>query len=683
MNFLYPSFLFALAAVSIPIIIHLFNFRKFKIIYFSNVRFLKNVQQETKAKSRLKHLLILLFRILTISALVFAFAQPFIPAPNVLTSPKQDIVGIYIDNSFSMDAESKYGNMLDVAKNKAKSIIDAYPASARFLLTTNDFELKHQHLVNREQLMEFVGKVQVSPNSRKLSDVLSRQKDFLSYENAGKSRNDIFIISDFQRSVTDIGNFKNDSNLNVQLLPITAQPANNLYIDSCWFETPFHKAGQQEELFMKIINKSKEAYNNIPVKAILNDSLKALGSFNILPENSEIVSLKFTNTAAGFFNGVIEISDYPIVYDNTFYFSFSISGNMNLLIINGQKESRYLSALYGSDDYFKVTNTNEKNIHTSAFSDFYTIILHEVKNISSGLAQELLNYSGNGGTVVFIPDFSGEEDSYNNFLSLFMANTITGIDTHKTRVEYVNYNNVIYSNVFQKKEENPDLPYVSRQFIFNEFTTSNDEVILKTQNKNVVLSVIPHGKGRLYVISIPLSSESNNFAKHPLFVPTFMNIALNSKPLSKLQYMIGRDNVIELTRSNLAESDKVFHIVDIRNKVDFIPRHIISNSVVRLFIENNITKAGNYLIKYNDEAIAPVAFNYDRKESDLSYYSDVEIHEAMEKYNLKNYSILDTDTKFLTKVVQQISKGVQLWKWFVILALFFIACEIAVIRLLK
>ena len=51
MKFLYPQFLYALALVAIPIIIHLFNFRKFRTVYFSNVQFLKSVKEKTKSQS--------------------------------------------------------------------------------------------------------------------------------------------------------------------------------------------------------------------------------------------------------------------------------------------------------------------------------------------------------------------------------------------------------------------------------------------------------------------------------------------------------------------------------------------------------------------------------------------------------------------------------------------------------
>ena len=73
MNFLFPTFLFGLSAIAIPIIIHLFNFRKYKKIYFTNVQFLKELKQESDSKSKLKEWIILLLRILAIS---FSMTSP-------------------------------------------------------------------------------------------------------------------------------------------------------------------------------------------------------------------------------------------------------------------------------------------------------------------------------------------------------------------------------------------------------------------------------------------------------------------------------------------------------------------------------------------------------------------------------------------------------------------------------
>src|SRR3972149_9984072 len=107
MSFVYPQFLFALFAISIPIIIHLFNFRRFKKVYFSDIRFLKEVKQQTQNRNRIKHLLVLLARILAIAFLVLAFAQLFIPTTNKNSTAGIQTLSVYVDNSFSMENVSK------------------------------------------------------------------------------------------------------------------------------------------------------------------------------------------------------------------------------------------------------------------------------------------------------------------------------------------------------------------------------------------------------------------------------------------------------------------------------------------------------------------------------------------------------------------------------------------------
>ena len=141
MLFANPVFLTALAALAIPVIIHLYNFRRYKKVYFTNVRFIAEIRQESKKRSQLKHLLILLMRLLAITALVIAFAQPYLPS--VLQKKNitdRQAVSIYIDNSFSMEALATNGKLLDIAKTKAIEIASAYKPSDLFQILTADFE---------------------------------------------------------------------------------------------------------------------------------------------------------------------------------------------------------------------------------------------------------------------------------------------------------------------------------------------------------------------------------------------------------------------------------------------------------------------------------------------------------------------------------------------------------------
>ena len=215
MQFLFPSFLWALLALAIPIIIHLFYFRRFKKVYFTNVKFLKEVKEETSARSRLRNLLTLLMRLGAMAALVLAFAQPFIPVDTVVKKG-QKAVSLFIDNSFSMSALSQDVPLIEKAKQRAREIIKAYNDEDEFQIITNDFEGRHQRMVSKEDALTLVDEVVISPAVRTISNVLSRQQQAL---NASTDNNISYLISDFQKNITDIENYS-DTTLEVNMVPL-------------------------------------------------------------------------------------------------------------------------------------------------------------------------------------------------------------------------------------------------------------------------------------------------------------------------------------------------------------------------------------------------------------------------------------------------------------------------------
>jgi hypothetical protein len=145
-----PQLLFGLFAIAIPIIIHLFNFRKHEKVYFSSIRFLDEVKLKNNKKRNIKNLLILASRIIAIAFLVLAFAKPYKPVNKEENSIKN--VFIYIDNSLSMDAISDKGRLLDIAKNKSEDIINSYESSSSFYLLTNNFSTIYP--LNKEDISQ-------------------------------------------------------------------------------------------------------------------------------------------------------------------------------------------------------------------------------------------------------------------------------------------------------------------------------------------------------------------------------------------------------------------------------------------------------------------------------------------------------------------------------------------------
>jgi hypothetical protein len=687
MKFLHPTFLFALFAVAIPILIHLFSFRRYKTVYFSHVGFLKDIKKESQKKSRLKQLLMLIARILTIVFLIFAFAQPYIPTgDNLQEKSDESLVGVYVDNSFSMNALSEKGQLLERARNKAAEIAQAYPPGTKFRLITNDLSPQHQHLFNKDQFIRQVAEIQTSPNVIPLSQVHNRfgMQNLLTEENEGGS---LYFISDFQRSITDPENIDNEEIYNY-FLPLTPNQVNNLYVDSCWVEVPAHGLNQEETIFVKIKNNSNEDYQNLPLKLFLNDSLKSITNFSVEAQNEIIASLSYTNVSGGIKQGKIEITDYPFTHDNTWYISYYVEPKLQALAIysnsaGSQEGLGYISALFENDDYVELDEMSIQGLQISRLSEYNTIFLINPENFSSGLLNELASAVENGSSVVLFPKIGNDIAANNQFLNTFGAATISGIDTTKQEISGIDFDNRFFRDVFKEREEDALLPEIDGHLKFRENIRTAESNLLWFQNGDKALSTFPYQKGKVWIFSFPLNKKNEAFARDILFVPSLYNIVLNSLPDQQISYTIGKDQTYLLPQKINASLESTIEIENRATGDRFIPSVNITEQGTRLELGSMIETAGHYLVKNEDETIAAIAFNHNREESDLRYFKPGELEDKLASANVKNASVIENADDNFAEVFEDIKRGKQLWKWSILLALFFILTEVLIARFWK
>lgn len=675
MRFLSPGFLFALLTIAIPVIIHLFNFRKFRKVYFSNVRFLKNVQIQTSSRQHLKDRLILATRILGISFLVFAFARPYIPVADQQNAFQQEVLSIYIDNSYSMEAVNKEGTLLDEAKRRAREIASAYSLNDKFQLLTNDFGGKYQRLLSFEEFQTAVDEVSISSANRKLDQIISRQKDvFLKEPN---SRKTIYLISDFQKNMLSAAPVPADSTVKTRLIRLNSNPQPNISIDSVWFSTAIHKPGDSEKLMVRLRNNSEEEAINIPVKLQVNKVQKALTSMTIKPRTTQTDTLTFSGLQSGWQEAQIEITDFPVVFDDKFYFSFNVQPSLSLLIINGSKENEYLNSVYRSDPFFKVLNVAAGNINYSGLAEYPLIILNEVAAISDGLGQQLNNYIRNGGSLIVFPDLENDQYGLKKFLSSAGTDVPVEVLNTENKVSLINLEHPVFQGVFENVPKQIDLPVVKKYIRYSSQNTTNRQILLEMPGKVSFFSEYRLGSGKIYLSAVPLSSETSNFARHSVFVPIMYQTTLLSLRNQSLFYKLNREQQIELPKISL-NSNQTLKLKN--EKFEAIPDLRQNENFSQLYIADQIKQAGNYQLLKNDSLIAVLSFNEAGSESDMSYASDEQIKELFPKQRIE---ILNTDPGSLTNAVKSINQGTSLWKVCLILALVFFAAEILLIRFYK
>lgn len=679
MHFIYPGFLFALFTLAIPIIIHLFNFRRFKKIYFTNVRFLKEIRQDTQSHSRLKNLLILISRLLAVAFLVFAFAQPYIPITNKKAEAGTRRVSIFVDNSFSMDAMGKNGSLLETAKKKAREIALAYDQADQFQILTASFEARHQRLVSREEFLLLIDEIKPASSVRTLSEVVQRQQDAISHGDVKTTRN-AYIISDFQKSISDEMN--QDTSIQYFFVRTEASRLNNIYIDTCFLSTPFIQLNTPNELVVVIRNKGNADSENIPLKFSINGVQKSLASIAVPKESSRETRLSFTISEPGWQKAELTLTDFPVTFDDKFYFSFNVRRNLEILCINGKEKSIPLNSVFGNDDYFNLKNQPAGQVDYSAFRSSQLIILHEVPTFSSGMIHELDEYTRNGGTIFIIPAEDIDYASYNELMNALGMDPYREKSQAADKVVSIEQKSELFAEVFERGKslpENLDLPVVNRYYIFGRNTRSNSQSVMRMQNGSAFLASGTAGKGSVYALASPLQNDASGFPRHALFVPVFIRAALQGTSEIKPPLVIGNDNDF-LIEDTLVSNDNVFHLTNPEIKFDFIPESRMLNSNTVISVHDQVTVAGNYELFSGEKLISAVSFNYDRKESDLEVLSNDELKEIANRSGISNLNLIDDEGGDLTHKITQLNEGKRLWKYCVIAALIFLAIEILLIR---
>ncbi|HEY1040223.1 MAG TPA: BatA domain-containing protein, partial [Bacteroidia bacterium] len=681
MTFLYPAFLFGLFALAIPIIIHLFNFRRFKKVYFTNVRFLKELKQETESKSKLKHLLILISRLLAITCLVMVFAQPILPVSDSRIKTGQKAISVYIDNSFSMESVSKNGLLFEVAKNKAREIAGAFGDADKFQLLTNDFEGKHQRLVSKEEFLQLLDECKISPAFKSTSEIYNRQKDLLVSSGANDKRN--YIISDFQKNMADIAAVKTDSAISTAFVPLTLNNSGNLYIDTCWFDSPVQQSGMIQKLHVSIINNSANTIENGIVKLYINKKLVSPATFKMEPESKTDVVISYLIKDVGLQQCYVEIEDHPVTFDDRMYFSYQVKKNIPTLVINGTetRSAGYFNSLMKNDSLFSYSEMNEKNIDFSKFASTDFIILNGISTISSGLSSEIRKFVDNGGTVFILPAMKSDIASYNSMFGALSAGQFTTIDTVDTKADKINYAQGLYEGVFEKKQEDIDLPKIYLHYSSGALRP-NEDVIIRLLNGKSFLSSFENKAGKVYVCTSPLDDEANNFARHALFVPTVIRMAINSTPGVPLYFKSSANEVIAL-KNETSNKEGALHITDESGKLDLIPEMRKQMGLINLYPQNQLKEAGNYFIKEGTNILNGVSFNYSRKESELAYTSPDDLKKEILNKGDTNLSLIEPSEKNISSSIAELSSGTKLWKLFLILTLTFLLTEILLIRFFK
>lgn len=682
MKFVYPEFLWALFALVIPIVIHLFNFRKYKTLYFSSLQFIKHVDQQTRSTQKLKHLLVLFLRLLAFAFLIFAFAQPYIPVNNDNESAGKPVLAIYIDNSFSMTAKGTEGELLSESREMARKMIKNASLDTRILLSTNLMNGIEQRLLTKVDALEQLDKIEPVALVRNIDDILNWQRAFLDKENESRQKIGIrqyVFFSDFQKSSARTAELKEDEVAFYYPVKLTAQAKENIYVDSVWFSSPIHRIGENNELNVRVVNAGDEDLTNVELHCEISGVKRDV--FLDIPAKNKIETIvNYTERSGGYKSGTISVNDQQLFWDDEYYFSYFVDKETSILIVNGEQASAAVGQVYNLEPFYKVKSIDQNAFVLDELNQVDLVFMNGVNEIPSGLAQNLQDFAKSGGTIALFPGTKCNISSWNNFLQTVEMPSIGKVFTSGAKIEKLIYDDPFFAGVFEKKKENIHFPSVTKAYQTFSGSGNSSYEIIKMQN-GMPLFVRSQGALNLFLFTSSLDNEFSAMTTNALFPSLILRIGEMSQRKAPISLIIGKESYYPLYKKQVGEAP-----IHIKNKeVDFIPQIQQEGLVSYLSLSGmealENLNAGNYDI-LDETKIGVLSLNLDRKESEIETFDENELVDLLHDAGLKNVSFSEIKNgQSLTKI--DIEKPFEYWKISVLLALILLLSEMMVLKFWK
>ena len=642
MQFKHPEILYFLFLLVIPILVHLFQLRRFKKEYFTNVRFLKELSIQTRKSSKIKKWLLLITRMLLLAAIIIAFAQPFFQAKDKQNTTNE--MYIVLDNSFSMQAKGKKGELL---KRAVQDLLENTPENQTFSLITNSETFWNTDIKSiQKEVQNLTYSALPFQLESAMAKIKSRKTPF---------HKDVIIITDAlgleQKQLKSI-----DSNFNTYFINPEAEQKNNISIDSVFI---YQNLNDFYEIGVKLTSYGEQK-NAIPI-ALYNEN--KLIAKTLVKFETEENTINFTIPKKDF-NGYVSINDNSLSYDNTFYFSISKPEKTNVISIGKSEKSGFLSRIYTPSE-FNYSNSTIETLDYNSIEKQDVIVLNEVEKIPQALETNLKSFVEKGGNLVVIPSNENATSDLNRFLGMFGKIQFGALQNANKLVTKIAFQHHLFQSVFEKKIVNFQYPNTKQSF----GVASPNPPVLSFEDQSVFLTALQNQISAVYVFSAPINKVNSNFQNSPLIVPIFYNMAQNAQKTGVNAITIG-ENQPFLVDTNLLKDE----IVNVKNANEkFIPIQQSLNNKVKLLFNEYPTIAGNFGVYKQENLIQNISFNYNRSEGNL----------ALANSNLlSDYKVVNSIDIVFNSLLSDRSNN-EIWKFFVLLTLLFVVLEVVIQKFIK
>lgn len=680
-NFLNSSVLFAAAAALIPLLIHLFSKRRVKIVEFSSLKHLKEMQKRQVRRLKIRQLLLLLLRMAIILALVLAFARPTTEG-GALGSHASVSAVVLFDNSASMDRSVRDGNLFEIARQRTQRLLETFGESDEVTLAPLAYTGEAEpagRFTSPAVALEELERIEAGARPADLQSALGRASDLMAQ--AGNLNKEIYIVSDRQRGSLPDSGLVLGEDVQVYVVELPDEDAENVGLVDLDFGGQLLVPGHDFEIIAQVRNYDDAAREDLIASLYLDGRRVAQTDVSAPANGEQAVRFSQSVSRGGFHSGWVELSDDRFPADNRYYFTFRIPEQFNVLIVTGDPSAQFINlALTPSaelNQYWSVKQANPDDLGTVELAEYDAVFLAGAPTISESYIGRI-KAATRRGTSLFIT-YGGETDIeyFNKYWS-----DVTGVVFDEaarsdfSRAGYYTLESVVREHpiftVFPFIERLPDLKFYTLPKLHTKDETR--EIAMFSGNHPALLER-SFGDGRVVTFTGPLAPAYSDIVGHAFFVPFVSRIAeYLAADLSSYDMKLYAGASIPRTVSiKGAISGSVEMIAPDSSRYYLSPEEAEGRVLLRA---QPVEEPGIYRLRYAGQEVDRFAVNIDPAECDLEA---ADVDRFATAIGAPDYRELESEANLAT-MIAEFRYGRELWQLFLWIAAVLLLFEMILAR---
>ncbi|MBR9990900.1 MAG: BatA and WFA domain-containing protein [Gemmatimonadetes bacterium] len=633
MGLLAPAFLVGLAALAVPLLIHLIRRERHDAIEFPSLMFLSRIQQPIVKRRRIRNWWLFALRCLALILLAGAFARPFVDrGPNALAQidAARELV-ILLDRSYSMG----YGDRWDRAVAAAREAIEGMGPEDRVSLVLFDHaaRMAMQPTADRMRLLEALDDARPGSGVTRYTPALKLAQSTLGASEL--PRLEAVLISDFQRAGWD-GATGAQLPAGAELRPVHITDANvaNVAVTHVTLNRARVSNRERIALVAHLANRGSSAVN-VGVSFDVDGRTVQTVQAGVPPNGTSAVELQPVTLDDRAVRATVRSGDDALAADNLFHVMLEPAPGLRVLIVEppGRDASLYLRrALELSEDPPFAVTTKRSAMPTAAeLERTDVVVLNDILPPDGDAGRRLVDWIRSGGGVVLAAGDRTATASWSEAARAIAAGTpdrvVDRVEDGGARLGFLDYSHPVFelfraprAGAFGAARFYRYRPVPAPDARAAGDTSSTGATILaRFDDGSVAMVERPLGDGRAVVWGSTLDSYWTNLALEPVYLPLMHQVVKRAAGFTPARAWSTAGQIVDIA---VAEDVPLVVNTPGGDRIDVDIANTLLTMNEQGFYEVREARAGGSTLREH-------AVNVDVSESDLTVVDPLEMMAAL------------------------------------------------------